>query len=282
MTRAYGLILTDPDPRSARFRMADQVASQPNVRKVWQIAHVLDQGQNGACVGFGYAAELAADPHPSDASEATLTRYAKELWQRARVIDGRPAEPVPPDAGGTTMLSGAKACVEAGAWDGYAWANSIEDVRNAVVGSGPVVIGIPWLGSMDWAAPRNHALRVDRSEKPVYAHCLLVNGYDPALRLKINGKVRTEAAFLLTNSWGDDWGNLWYWGKVRRWKWVRKWSRRKRRKVRRRVRRTKRRWKSRSRGQAWITATDLNWLLGQRGYAETACIPTGRRPVSID
>lgn len=236
---------------------------------MWRLGPVLDQGREGACVGFGYTADLLAEPYPAEVTTTRGNAYAREYYLRARQID---AERFGAESQweGSTMLSGARVAVERGLYDGYLWADDIEDVRNAVVSVGPVIVGIPWSGVMSGpGAKYDNWLKVDRAGTITSYHCILVAGYDPARPVQINGVETTRPMFYLRNSWGPDFGTVWYQ------KWVRGWSNRRRKHVRRR------KWDTRSDGGAWIMADDLDWLLSQSNYSESACLPVGRRPVSL-
>jgi hypothetical protein len=99
----------------------------------------LDQGQEGACVGFGWAHEAAARPVVRPATEAD----AEAIYRRAQQLDG-----FPDDQDGSSVLAGAKATRERGWLGTYRWAFSLNDVLATVGWLGPVVIGVNWYTGM--------------------------------------------------------------------------------------------------------------------------------------
>lgn len=188
--------MTDPrlgwephkDPRSRLFpavRGADR--SRKPRSYTWRItrAGVLDQGREGACVGFGWAAELAARPvEVADVDDA----YALRLYWQAQGIDRAAGRHYPE---GATMLAGAKAVQRAGRVEGYRWAFGLQDVLVTLGYYGPVVLGIEWREGMYEA--RGGQLRVEGDV--VGGHCILARGVSVPRR-----------AVLLRNSWGPGWG----------------------------------------------------------------------------
>lgn len=165
-------------------------------RVVWKTGPVLDQGSEGACVGFGWVGEFLAEPvvPSTPITESAGNRLAIKFYKEAQTIDEWPGE----DYSGTSVLAGAKTMQKHGYISGYRWCFSLPDLRDAIVSEGPVVIGVNWYSSM-YSAP-NGVVKVE-GEK-VGGHCILVVGYDP--QKLINGR-RTEA-YLWRNSWGSDYG----------------------------------------------------------------------------
>jgi hypothetical protein len=154
---------------------------------LWRLPLRLDQGQEGACVGFAWAHELAADPVRRPAS----LEVAQRIYNRARELDEWPGS----DYAGTSVLAGAKAVCELGALPEYRWAFGIDDVLAAIAAHGPVVLGIPWLDTMLDPGPGG---RLDVTGKPAGGHAILARG------VIARGP---EPLVVLRNSWGADWGN---------------------------------------------------------------------------
>lgn len=160
----------------------------------WDVPISLDQGEEGECVGHGWAHFLAANPHPeSIGTEILQNPIAERLYERAQHFDGSP----PDEQSGASVDGGARAAVEARgitAW--HTAVSGITTVADAVIRLGPVVIGTDWLNSMMDPDPNTNVLTVDRRSGIAGGHCLLINGYDPATQ-----------HFTLKNSWGAGWGN---------------------------------------------------------------------------
>lgn len=174
--------LPSRDPRNRNFLRA--VTGKPLVRKTWRLDYRLDQGQEGACVGFGWAHRLDAAPRRRHLNG--LDAFA--FYYRARELDEYPGE----DYEGSSVLGGAKAVQEKGLISSYRWAYDLQNVLQALSHEGPVVMGTNWLADM--FEPRTDGyLQVAGSLAG--GHCWLLRGIDPA-----KGRVT------MSNSWGRSWG----------------------------------------------------------------------------
>lgn len=188
------------DPRSLEYPVRAVIRSAVKPKdKLWTPGPILDQGREGACVGFAWAAEGMAEPIPVDlqrlrANTPTVPNlYARFLYGQARYIDQWAGEAYE----GTSVLAGAKAAQNMRTLRTYRWAFSTQDVIDSVIKKGPVVIGINWYNGM-YEAP-NGILR--RSGALVGGHALLVVGF------KVNSeKIPGQSTFILQNSWGNSWG----------------------------------------------------------------------------
>jgi hypothetical protein len=171
------------DPRSLNFPIRTVT---PEVLRsyTWSCGVHLDQGQEGACVGFAWSHDIAARPKVH-----TVTyQDAEAVYNRAKQIDEWPGESYE----GTSVLAGAKAVQELHLLGEYRWAFSMNDVALAVGHHGPAVLGIWWYEGM-WD-PDDAGLVHATGEK-VGGHAILCNGVNVTRRL-----------FRLHNSWGNQWG----------------------------------------------------------------------------
>lgn len=190
------------DRRLDRIVQFDERSKAYSVRKMlgyadpnlitWRCLSHLDQGQEGACVGFGWSHELSAQPMVIG---GVTDRSAHELYKLAQTMDEWPGE----DYEGTSVLAGAKAAQNQGHISGYAWAFSLEELQQAVQ-HGPVVMGTSWLESMFYPLA-NGVLTVTGSV--VGGHCWLIRGYRPKIRLQ---RSVYRSGFFCRNSWGRGWG----------------------------------------------------------------------------
>lgn len=172
-SRAFGVLaIEDRPPRSYTW------AASPNV---------LDQGTEGACVGFSWAGELGARPVVIAVDDAR----GRQLYAAAQIIDRSEGRWWPE---GASVLAGAKAVRAAGHMDEYRWCFGADELATGVSWAGPAVIGIPWHRSM-YAPDRSGYLRPDGDV--VGGHAILVRGYNVRAR-----------RFLLRNSWSASWGPL--------------------------------------------------------------------------
>jgi hypothetical protein len=172
------------DDRSRLFSVAD-VTPQVFRSYTWACGPRLDQGSEGACVGFGWAHELAARP---TVIKNVTEVDAHSVYVVARTLDDLPGE----DYEGTSVLAGAKAVTKLRFLGEYRWAFSFDDFRQALGHHGPVVLGLDWHeGMMDTDALGQVAATGD----VVGGHCILALGISTRRK-----------RVLLLNSWGPTWG----------------------------------------------------------------------------
>lgn len=153
--------------------------------KKWDDYAFLDQGSDGACVGFGTSGELAAEP---ESVKDISNTFALQFYHDAQRIDEWPGE----DYEGTSVLAGAKVAVNRGYYSSYLWADNEADMARTVSNYGPVIIGIDWYdGMMD---PDTKGF-LHPTGNVVGGHCVVVIGIDAE-----NG------FYTIRNSWGQYWG----------------------------------------------------------------------------
>jgi len=191
--------VSEHDSKSRKYAIRSILKQRDVVKKqtLWQEGIVLDQGSEGACVGFAWTGELLAEPEAPRAQPSFdyANSLAISFYNEAKTIDEWPGE----NYEGTSVLAGAKVMQKSGFIGEYRWCFGIDDVRDAVISEGPVVIGIPWYNGMYDTLPNG---LVKLSGKPTGGHAILITGYSPSRRF---GNV-TEEAFRWRNSWGTDYG----------------------------------------------------------------------------
>lgn len=178
------------DERSRNFPVAAVVPEEITRGRTWGAYARLDQGREGACVGFGVTHELAAYP----AAVPNLTNdFALSVYHEAQKIDPWPGE----DYSGTSVLAGVKVAHQRGYFDSYRWCFSIEDMLRALSHEGPIVVGTDWYDGMYQPAPSG---LVSPSGSVVGGHCWLIRGF------QLKPTFASEPVFRARNSWGADWG----------------------------------------------------------------------------
>jgi hypothetical protein len=184
--------LPSRDPRNVNFKMRRLVAQQQVARSfIWSVGRRraeqvhLDQGQEGACVGFAFAHELIAMPY----SYPFITDIQADIIYRgAQKEDEWPGEAYE----GTSVLGAAKYMTDKGFYQSYAWSKDAREVAVTVSRKGPVVLGVNWYEGMydtdkyGYVAPTGEVSG---------GHSILCKGYS-----------LPRDAFLLHNSWGAGWG----------------------------------------------------------------------------
>ena len=180
------------DERSRQFSIRTLVEDRPERSYTWSVGATLDQGQEGACVGFGYTHELIARPRVVP----DLTNdFARNLYWDVQRIDPWPGGAYPGAEEfyeGTSVLDGARWVKSLGYYDEYRWAFGEKDLALAVGYKGPAVIGINWYEGM-FSPDGSGLLHV--SGNVAGGHCLLVRSIS----------VR-RGVYMLHNSWGPSWG----------------------------------------------------------------------------
>lgn len=181
----YGLgRLPEFDARSRQYPIRTLLPTRPLRSYTWSCPVYLDQGSEGACVGFAWAHELAARPAVRPVDTALAMQLYRDA-QRADEWDGEGYE-------GTSVLAGAKTVQAGGYMRQYRWGFGLDDVLMTLAYLGPVVLGVPWFEGMftpdeeGWLWPVGPV---------VGGHAILARG--------VNVKTRSV---LLHNSWGLRWG----------------------------------------------------------------------------
>lgn len=174
------------DERSRDYNIRTALSPKPLRTRSWAARDCLDQGREGACVGFAWAHELIAVPYPIQTTDAMARTIYREA-QRVDEWDGEAYE-------GTSVLAGAKIVAKWGFIEEYRWAFSIDDVLNTLSHFGPVVFGLPWLDSMFEPGPDGI---LDCTGKEIGGHAILGRG------LRLN---RGTPLVKWRQSWGRDHG----------------------------------------------------------------------------
>lgn len=163
----------------------------------WTGGVVLDQGQEGSCVGHGVVGEYLASPVRGRFSAIRTVwpnlghELAVSVYDRARKIDEFEGD----FTEGTSVRAGMLVGRERGWYSGFNWAFNMTELR-AALQTGPVVIGVTWNEHM-YEAPKGI---VTIGGFPVGGHCLVITGYTP--RHPVIG----GPAYRWRNSWGLSYG----------------------------------------------------------------------------
>lgn len=179
------------DERSRNYPIRTLVAGLERPRQTWWRAPFvrIDQGREGACVGFAWTNELLSRPVVAGVPRPPDT-FALSYYKEAQRIDDWPGE----NYEGTSVLAGAKVAKALGYISEYKWAFGIEDVLNALAFTGPVVIGIPWYEGMYQTTPDG---LVVVSGKLVGGHAITLTGY---------GRRRFRTGEFDVVRWRNSWG----------------------------------------------------------------------------
>lgn len=183
------------DDRAREYPIRELVGGAALRSRSWACAPRLDQGREGACVGFAWTHELAARPVVVRRADQA---FAFAVYREAQKIDEWPGE----GYSGTSVLAGAKVLARDGYIPEYRWAFGIDDVLAALSAHGPVVLGIPWLDGMFTTRPSG---LLEVAGRVAGGHAILARG------VAVSGRVRGERGIgepvvRLRNSWGRDYG----------------------------------------------------------------------------
>jgi hypothetical protein len=187
------------DQRSRSFGVRQRLTgSAPLTDVLLSTGPVLNQGAEGACVGFGSAdaANVLALLRAPGTPQLLDSGDALELYRLAQKLDQVPGE----DYEGSSVLGGMKAGLQRGLWGGYLWAFGTRDIAQALLQRhGPVVIGVPWYEGLYETGPRG-VVRLGGAL--VGGHCLAVVG------LQLTGPNGEPGVhFVWQNSWGPSYGD---------------------------------------------------------------------------
>lgn len=196
MTAAFDRPKTDRrpfyDPRSRNYRITPFVEGVTPKTVIHEVPKnlPLNQGKEGACAAFGWSAQLAVGPIFNPATNAS----AFDMYRQIQIEDRRHGRYF---AEGATVLAGAEVARRQGKISGYKWTFGMDDLRNAIIAKGPVVLGVSWYDSMYNTGPGG---RITINGPLVGGHCLLAIGYIH------NHPVWGGNWYALLNSWGPTYG----------------------------------------------------------------------------
>lgn len=179
------------DERSRGYPVRGLVEAKKPRTISWRCTTYLDQGNEGACVGFACAHELAAKP-----IEVSVDfNMARGLYHDAQRVDQWEGGAYPgakPFYEGTSVLAGLKVIQQRGYVPEYRWAFGLDDLILSVSNLGPAIIGVNWYTGM-FDTDQRHFINI--SGRVEGGHAIMVRGVS----------IRKEA-FVLHNSWGTKWG----------------------------------------------------------------------------
>jgi hypothetical protein len=176
---------TSFDPKSLAYPIRTLVANAIPRSFTWARGPQLDQGTEGACVGYGWSGELGARPSVVTGVD---NAFARGLYDDARRVDEWPGEAYE----GTSVLAGAKVVAARGYIDEYRWAFGLDDLVLAVGHHGPAVLGVNWRNAM-FDPDADGTLHV--TGPTAGGHCIYLRGVSIKHQM---GRI--------SNSWGPTWG----------------------------------------------------------------------------
>lgn len=196
-----------PDSRDRNYPITKALSSTRSTEKYkywWDQAWWGDQGYNPWCVAYAWLHWLEDGPvthfyenrdfDPSylneDAHEKHQSLFKpRVIYESAQKVDEWPGE----NYDGTSVRAGAKVLKSLGVISEYRWAYHIDEVVEAVMQLGPVVVGTWWYNDMFY--PDEDGLITPTGGK-AGGHAYVING------------VNLEKGLLrIKNSWGRNWGN---------------------------------------------------------------------------
>jgi hypothetical protein len=197
------------DERSRGFAAVSLLTTDPNdVRtKSWYLNQYLDQGVEGACVGFSIAHELAAHPFPV---RNVTPELAQQIYKRAQKLDQWPGE----NYEGTSVIAGLKAAREINGKDGkpligsFRWAFGVKQVVQTLSWLGPVILGVKWFEGMFEPDATGF---LNPTGQVTGGHAIMAQGVElRPVRYKPPrdwSEVDLDKSYVnLHNSWGREWG----------------------------------------------------------------------------
>jgi hypothetical protein len=186
-----GRVPSKKDPRSAEYMAAMKPTAPKLVRKTWPTAQVFDQGASSMCVSYSGIAALVASPRVNFPNLTFETLY-KEC-QRQDQWEGEAYQ-------GTSVLALGKVLKKMGFISEYRWANSVEQLANYILTTGPAVAGTTWHSNMFSPDP-NGFLSLGGGVAGGHAYLL------PGVDLEKKCPDGSKGAFRRLGSWGRGWSD---------------------------------------------------------------------------
>lgn len=197
------------DPESRNFSIAEVVEELPLKSKVWICRPRFDQGEEGACVKFGWAHDHAAMPvqvhgitEPMIFDWYHLVQHA-DPWDGCSLGQQCPIEPGP-QYDGTAVLAGAKFAQEKGYIGEYRWVfGGVIEMARAIAHEGPAVIGVNWHEGMSNTDEYGF---IHPTGSVRGGHAVCVRGVRLVPTPSRGEPDLDRSFFIIRNSWGWNWG----------------------------------------------------------------------------
>jgi hypothetical protein len=188
-----------PDDRDKKFRMETILRPRaPGVthKYFWDNAYWGDQGRTSQCVAYAWMHWVEDGPitHAPRKPGTDPKIAPASVYARAQQIDEWEGS----DYEGTSVRAGAKVLMEQGLISSYRWAWNVETVVQALLTTGPVVVGTWWYDSMFY--PNDKGLLTISGQR-AGGHGYVLNGVNTKTKM-----IRVK------NSWGKLWakaGRAW-------------------------------------------------------------------------
>jgi hypothetical protein len=164
-------------------------AERTSGKQMWANPLQLNQGSEGACVGFGNCGVANAAPLVHEYGND----YGFRLYEMAKQRDARPGT----NYAGTTLQAGAKAMVSEGHFKTYAFTRSVETLALFLLNKGPATIGVDWHLGMDRVDSKGF---IHPTGSVRGGHCVVVDGVTWNVEGVEPNRLR------IRNSWGSAWG----------------------------------------------------------------------------
>lgn len=180
------------DARNLLFPVVRGIDDRRPRSWTWALDRWLDQGYDGACVGFSFAHSALARP---SLLQTVTEDVAKQIYFEAQKIDpweGGAYDGANPHYEGTSVLAGAKIAQSLGHFKTYEWASDLNSLILAIGYKGPAIIGVNWWSGMFGPDVGGYIWPTGNIEG---GHAIVV--------VSVNLK---GSYFVLHNSWGRSWG----------------------------------------------------------------------------
>lgn len=203
------------DERSREYPVVRSIETRVFRSNTWRIKqnYLIDQGEEGACVGFSVTNELMARPaevkfpNLEDANEFARSAIYYEA-QRNDPFPGGEYPGASPRSGGTSVLAGMQAAHELGYFKEYLWSFGLHDLCLGLAHKGPAVLGLWWYDtnytpdSNGFIGPRGNRV----GGHAILARAIKLVKLNDGLRLTWDNVDRDRSYITLRNSWGV-WGH---------------------------------------------------------------------------
>lgn len=166
--------------------------------RFWEEPPILDQGNDGACTGFGCAGYINAGPVRPGKRGMLGYAEAMAIYKRAREIDEWPGE----DYEGSSVDAAVRALREQGRVKSFYWGRELATVQSELLVDGPVILGLDWTEAM--CTPDAEGF-IQAQGSVVGGHCVAAVGINTKKEFKI-GSIHFRGYVKIAQSWGKGHG----------------------------------------------------------------------------